>query len=75
MGLRFRVPKLYRGNIGDTLGILEKKMEFRGLGSRVYGGFTKSRVPFWGPNNKDYNILGSILGPLFLENYHVPSAI
>ena len=33
-----------------------------------YGGFPKLGVPFWGPNNKDYSILGSILGvPLFSE--------
>ena len=28
----------------------------------VYGSFPKLGVPFWGPNNKDYSILGSILG-------------
>ena len=27
----------------------------------VSGGFPKLGVPFWGPNNKDYSILGSIL--------------
>ena len=26
------------------------------------GGFPKLGVPFWGPYNKDYSILGSILG-------------
>ena len=26
------------------------------------GGFPKLGVPFWGPHNKAYNILGSILG-------------
>ena len=26
------------------------------------GGFPKSGVAFWGPNNKDYSILVSILG-------------
>ena len=26
------------------------------------GGFPNLGVPFWGPHNKDYNILGSILG-------------
>ena len=31
---------------------------YRGL----YGCFPKLGVPFWGPNNKDYSILGSILG-------------
>ena len=25
-------------------------------------GFLKLGVPFWGPHNKDHNILGSILG-------------
>ena len=28
----------------------------------VYGGFPKLGAPFWGPNNKGYSILGSILG-------------
>ena len=28
----------------------------------VYGGFPKSGVPFGCPNNKDYSILGFILG-------------
>ena len=28
----------------------------------LYGGFPKLGVPFWGPHNKDYCILGSILG-------------
>ena len=28
----------------------------------VYGDFPKLGVPFRGPNNKDYSILGSILG-------------
>ena len=27
-----------------------------------FGSFPKSGVPFWGPLNKDYSILGSILG-------------
>ena len=26
---------------------------------------------FGGPHNKDYSILGSILGPLILGNYHI----
>ena len=26
---------------------------------------------FGGPPNKDYSILGSILGPLILGNYHI----
>ena len=34
--------------------------------------FPELGVPFFrGPNNKDYNILGSILGSPFLGNYHV----
>ena len=28
----------------------------------VYIGFPKLGIPFSGPNNKDYNILGSMLG-------------
>ena len=31
----------------------------------IYGDFPKLGVPFWGPNNKDYSILGSILGSLY----------
>ena len=35
------------------------------------GGFPKLGVPFWGPYNKDYRILGSILGPPpIVGNYH-----
>ena len=35
------------------------------------GGFPELGAPFGGPNNKDYSIWGSILGPLILGNYHV----
>ena len=28
----------------------------------LYGGFPTLGVPFWGPQNKDYSILGSTLG-------------
>ena len=40
-------------------------MVFRvqGLG---FGGFPKLGVPFWGPNNKDYSTLVSILVSPFL---------
>ena len=37
------------------------KTELRALCIR-FGGFPKLGVPFWGPSNKDYSILGSILG-------------
>ena len=37
----------------------------------MYGGFPKLGVPFWGSHNKDYSILGSILGPPILGNYHI----
>ena len=30
--------------------------------SPSYGGFQKSGVPFWGPYNQNYSILGSIMG-------------
>ena len=48
----------------------------QGLGCRVglrsgCGGFPKLGVPFWGPNNKDYSIFGSIVGFPILGNYHV----
>ena len=33
-----------------------------GLKSEDLGGFPKLGVPFGGPNDKDYSILGSILG-------------
>ena len=35
------------------------------------GSFPKLGYPYWGPYNKDYSILGSILGPPILGNYHV----
>ena len=37
----------------------------------IYGAFPKLGVPFRGPNNKDYSILGSILGSPILGNYHI----
>ena len=38
-----------------------------------YGGFPKSGVPFWGSNNKDYSICGSILGsPYFGKLPYTP---
>ena len=33
--------------------------------SAVNGGFPKLGVPFWGPNNKEHSILGSILVSLY----------
>ena len=36
-------------------------LRFRGLRVWVWG-FPKLGVPFWGPNNKEYSILGSVLG-------------
>ena len=33
----------------------------------MFGGFLKLGVPFWGPNSKDYSILGSILGSPYLQ--------
>ena len=33
-----------------------------------------SRYPFEGPYNKDYSILGSILGSFILGNYHIANA-
>ena len=35
-----------------------------------YGNFPRLGVPFKSTHNKDYSILGSILGPLILGNYH-----
>ena len=36
------------------------------------GGFPKHRSPFfWSPNKKDHSILGSMLGPLIIGNYHM----
>ena len=32
------------------------------------GGFPKLGVPFWGSQNKDYSILGSILGSPYFGN-------
>ena len=36
-----------------------------------YGDFPKLGVPFGGPYNKDYSILGSTLGSSILGNYHI----
>ena len=36
-------------------------------------GFGKIRGPLWGPHDKDYNVLGSILGPSFLDTLIKPS--
>ena len=47
---------------------MEKKMENEMETGSIIGefigirGFPKLGVPFWGPHNKDYSILGSILG-------------
>ena len=58
----------------NSIGIMEKKMEITIQGFRVYVGirvssvfppfcsFTKLGIPFRGPNNEDYRILGPILG-------------
>ena len=40
-----------------------------------FGFIPKLGVPFWGPNNKDYRILGSTLGSLVLGNYHLTLTI
>ena len=37
-----------------------------------YGGFPKLGVPFGGPNNKDYSILGSILGSPYFGKLPYP---
>ena len=38
----------------------------------IYGDFLKlGGTLFRGPYNKDYSILGSILGPLILGKYHI----
>ena len=38
----------------------------------LYGGFLTLGIPLLGgPNNKEYTILGSILGPLILGGYHI----
>ena len=40
------------------------------------GSFPKLLVPFWGPNNTDYNIVEVYIGgPLILGNYHVVTEI
>ena len=41
----------------------------------TYGGFPKLGLPFWGPNNKDHSIFGSILGSPYLgKPPYVPNA-
>ena len=39
------------------------------------GSFPKLGVPFWGPHNKDYSILGSILGSPIVGNYQQESCV
>ena len=41
-----------------------------GSPSETFGGFPKLGVPFGDPNNKDYSILGSILGSPCLQMSH-----
>ena len=36
------------------------------VAQRVYGGLPKLGVPYWGPHNQDFSILGSILGSPYL---------
>ena len=38
--------------------------------TRVFGGFLKLGVPYWGPYKKDYSILGLTLRSPILGNYH-----
>ena len=38
---------------------------------KAYRGFPKLRVPFGGPNDKDYSILGLHWGSPILGNYHI----
>ena len=40
----------------------------------ITGGFPKLGVPFWGPNNKDYSILGLHWGSPILGKYQVGSS-
>ena len=37
----------------------------------VHRGFLKLGVPLWGPHNKDYSTLGSILGSPIEGDYHI----
>ena len=39
------------------------------------GSFPKLGYPYGGPYNKDYSILGSILGPPVSGNYHVAAVV
>ena len=55
---------------------MEKKMENEMETGIIWGiigvrGFPKLGVPCWGSYNKDYRILGSILGYPNLGNYHL----
>ena len=40
------------------------------MAPKAPGDFPKLGIPFGGPHNKDYSILGSILGPPIFGNYH-----
>ena len=45
-----------------TRSIQHRVLQDSPVEARVDGGFPKLGVLFWGPHNKDYSILGSILG-------------
>ena len=72
-GIRWSLWKEVVGVPG--LGICEQKKTafcmFALPGSCACGGFPKLGVPFGRPYNKDYSILGSILGPLVLGDNNV----
>ena len=50
-------------SLGECRGFGAEGLEHLGpAASTLNGGFLKLRVPFWGIHNKDYSILGTILG-------------
>ena len=52
---------------GNWAGMLQMLV----FGIRGYAGFPELRIPFGGPHDKDYRILGLSWGPFILGNHHV----
>ena len=62
------IPYNYMEPLGKAIGRIGSQasqscqFKCRNLFGLLYGGFPKLGVPFWGPYNKDYSILGSRMG-------------
>ena len=69
-------PKIRGTFKGDILGLYRDNGKENGyyyLGFRVYRVSENSGYPFGGPHNKDYSILGSILGSPYFGKLPCPT--